>query len=547
MRRIAAVLAAGVLLMTSGCGSGPSDLAATAKDTPAPLTAPLTVTTTSGTLRGTASGSVRKFLGVRYAQPPTGDGRWSPPRPLPAPAHSTRGATPVDATKPGARCPQTAGAPTHLPGSTDEDCLFVNVTTPRDLRPGERLPVLVWWHGGGLTSGSGNDYGPERIVTRGRVVVVTVNYRLGAFGYLGLPGLKGSGSFGFADQIAAARWAKENARAFGGDPGNLTVFGESAGGMSACALLTSPEARGLMDKVVIMSGSCLVTWPAGTLYPKSPAQDPYIPLAQVRTLGAKAAQRLGCRGADTLSCMRRKPVAELLKLDVNVANRIAYGASPLPADPAQSLRTGGFARIPVLAGGTRDEARSFVAALLHEDPRAVTAANYPGLIRTSFGSHAPAVAARYPLKDYPSPGVAWATVVTDATWACPTLTAQRALAAHTRVYGYEFADPHAPNVLGVTVPSVPLGAGHAGDLPYLFDLGGRNLLTTPEQRTLATRMIDYLTTFARNGRPTAPNSPDAPRATPSSSTALRLAPGRLGPVNLSEEHHCPFWERVGRR
>ncbi|MFI1018425.1 carboxylesterase/lipase family protein [Streptomyces sp. NPDC020965] len=524
--RFGIALVAAVALLTSGCGGDAAGQVSAA---------PLTVTTDSGRLSGAVSGPVRTFLGVRYAQPPTGDRRWSLPRPLIATTRST------DATEPGAPCPQRASLPGARP-STDEDCLFLNITTPRDLRRGERLPVMVWWHGGGFVTGSGADYGAQRLASRGRVMVVTVNYRLGVFGYFGLPGLRGSGNFGFADQLEAVRWTRKNAHAFGGDARGITVFGQSSGGMSACALLTSPRARALADRVAIMSGSCGLNWFTGALYPGSPPQTPYIPLARAESEGAAAAARLGCKGAGAATCLRKKPAAHLLKLDTAVADQLAYGTELLPVHPERALRDGRFARVPVLVGGVRDEARAYVAGAERVTGKAITDSGYPRLITDAYGRRrASAVAAAYPPSRYLSPGVAWATVVTDASWSCPTLATQRALAAHTDAYGYEFADPDPPNVTGVTAPSVPHAAGHATDLPFLFEPGGANLLTTPAQRLLSARMIDYWTSFARHGEPVARGGPRWRPATESSSAALRLAPARIGPVDLAREHRCALW------
>lgn len=177
---------------------------------------------------------------------------------------------------------------------------------------------MVWWHG------AGSDYNADRLAAQGNVIVVTLNYRLGVFGYFGLPGLPGSGNFGLEDQIAGTQRAKDNAEAFGGDPDNVTVFGESSGGMSACALLTSPQARGLVDKVSIASGSCLLDWPTGVLYPDAPQQTPYTSVRQDREDGLAAARSSGCPTGE-LSCMRRKPAADLLPLNEDFTNHLACG------------------------------------------------------------------------------------------------------------------------------------------------------------------------------------------------------------------------------
>lgn len=523
-----AVVALTGLAVAGAPGSSPASAA--------PAGAPLTVRVADGLLRGATTTTTREFLGVPYARPPVGALRWAPPEP----ALPWRGVR--QATTAGSSCPQQAAGPGQ-PGSVNEDCLYLNVTTPRRVPPGARLPVMVWWHGGGYTSGAGSEYDADRMVAQGDVIVVTINYRLGVFGYFGLPGLKDSGDFGLADQVAAVRWVRENAAAFGGDPRNLTVFGESAGGMSACALLTSPQAYGLIDKVAISSGSCLLNWPAGGLYPGAGAATPYTPVRQDMADGLAAARSVGCTGDDALTCMRGKSAAALLPLTGEFADHLSYGTALLPSNPATAIEHGAFDPVPVISGGNADEARSFMASVLASDPSAITAQNYPALMRTAFGANAARVLARYPLSAYQSPGLAWSTVITDAGWACPTARADRELAARTTVYPYEFADPNAPNVYGLHVPGLPLGAAHATDLPSLFDLGGYNLLTTPAQKAMAAEMIAYWTTFARTGDPNHAGAPHWP-AQARGGGQLRLVPGDVGAADVAAEHQCSFWDTI---
>ncbi|MEV7424432.1 MULTISPECIES: carboxylesterase family protein [unclassified Streptomyces] len=168
-----------------------------------PTDAPVAVRVDTGLLRGDSTATARHFLGVPYAKPPVGKLRWASPQP-PAPWPGAR-----EAPRPGSRCPQTDGGPGQ-PASTDEDCLFANVTTPRKMVPDAGLPVMVWWHGGGYTHGAGSDYNADRLVSQGNVIVVTLNYRLGIFGHFGLPGLPGSGNFGREDQITGTQWAQDN-------------------------------------------------------------------------------------------------------------------------------------------------------------------------------------------------------------------------------------------------------------------------------------------------------------------------------------------------
>ena len=493
----------------------------------------LTVRTSSGTLQGLATASTREFLGVRYALPPTGNRRWTDPQPEPAAPGV------VQATKPGPACAQGGGTAAATEKSTSEDCLFLNVTTPKDATAGQRLPVMVWWHGGGYTSGAGADYDARRLASRGHVIILTVNYRLGAFGYFGLPGLAGSGDFGFADQIAATKWAKANAAAFGGDPDNLTVFGESAGGMSACALLTSPQAVGLVQRVAISSGSCLLNWPAGGLFPGTPPATPYTPVTVDQADGTAAATMLGCTGPDALACMRAKPVKDLLLLATDFADHLSYGTPLLPQNPADAVRAGHVAHVPVLASGNQGEARAFMGGAAMADPKLITAQTYPALVATAFGGHAASVLARYPLTKYPTPVDAFATVITDDAWACQTLAGEQAMSTVTTVYPMEFAEPNPPNINHMSVPGFTPGPGHATDLPYLFDLGGTNLLTGAQAR-LGDELVDLYASFARTGTPTI-GRVHVGTATPTGTTTLSLTAAALSPTDVSAEHQCDFW------
>lgn len=525
-RAMAAVLSAVVLSATACGGEGTKAVSVPGRTT---------VATTTGTYRGMEQGAARVFLGIRYAQAPTGEHRWTLPRAAPAP----RGVQ--QATRPGPQCAQTASAAAGAGPAVSEDCLFLNVTTPRHLRKNEKLPVMVWWHGGGYTSGAGSEYDARRLAEAGHVMVVTANYRLGVFGYLGLPGLAGSGDFGFADQLQSLRWAKGNAARFGGDPDNVTVFGQSAGAMSTCALLTSPAAHRLVDKAIIMSGSCSLKWPAGALFPGTPAQTPYTTLAADQATGVAAARQLRCGGSRPLACMRRTPAGELVGLDQEFADHLAYGTPLLPTNPADAVREGNFTKVPLISGGTRDEARSFVAGALKASPSSVTPKTYPALLRAAFGTKAAAVARTYPLTRFGgNAGLAWSTVVTDSAWACPTLRGNQALARHTQVYAYEFADPNAPDVNGVGSSSLPQQAAHATDMPYLFDLGGKNLLRTGSQRQLSRRMIDFWSSFARSGTPAAPGTRWS-TAFARQGKALVLVPGHAEAVNTGAEHGCAFW------
>lgn len=246
-----------------------------------------TLQTDKGPVAGATSDGVDRFQGIPYAAPPVGARRWQPP----APAEAWAGTRP--ATSPGPRCMQSGSS--SGPG-TSEDCLYLNVYTPTH-RTDRPLPVLFWIHGGGFSSGSGDTQDGSLIARTNNVVVVTVNYRLGVFGFLDLPGLskQGAGNYGLLDQQAALRWTQRNIGAFGGDAGRVTIGGLSAGGHSVCAQLASPSARGLFSGAIIQSGGC----PSHTV-------------EQAVSRGKKYATAAGCSpAADGPGCLRSKPANEL--------------------------------------------------------------------------------------------------------------------------------------------------------------------------------------------------------------------------------------------
>ena len=485
------------------------------------------VRTDSGPVRGVLHPEYRSFQGIPFAAPPVGDLRWRPPRPV------RPWTEPRDASAPGHRCPQSGEGT-----GGQEDCLYLNVTTPRAPHRGPR-PVLVWVHGGGFTSGAGSDYDPHRLVVGGDVVVVTVNYRLGVFGFFGHPALGGdSGSFGLEDQRAALRWVQRNAAAFGGDPGNVTVFGESAGGLSTCALLTAPSTTGLFQKVGVQSGPCTMSWPNDGLYPGLGAGAAYLPRSLVEDGGAQFAAARGCPDpATALDCLRRQP-ADQVRADpaADSFSLPAYGTDLLPEDPAVALRAGHFHRVPVLMGTTRDEGRLF-ASIRSDLP--LTEQRYQDLLRGAFGDQAGLVAARYPSGAPSTPGTAWSDVITDRVFSCRTLVADEYTASRTRTWGYEFADRRAPALLRLG-PGIQPGAGHASELPYLFDLGRVRL--DPDQLRLADQLIGYWARFAATGNPNGGGAPRWDRFPAVQS--LDTGADGIHPVDLAAEHRCDLWRTI---
>jgi para-nitrobenzyl esterase len=386
------------------------------------------------------------------------------------------------------------------------------VTTPRS--PGRR-PVVVWFHGGGLSIGRGSEIDPTRMVTQGDVVVVSVDFRLGIFGLFGLPGLAGSGDFYLQDQQAALRWVRQNIAGFGGDPGNVTIAGQSGGAVAMCGQLTSPTAAGLFDRVVMQSGSCLLDWPRNGLADGQPAGAFWQSVDQSTRNGVAAGKALGCPGAPRaqLTCLRTLEPEKILAQNGNFI-AAAYGTPTLPLSPAAALKAGLFHRVPVLSGHNRDE--MLPIAGIYEYARAPIT-DYQGKLQSNFSDAQTAeVMAHYPADRYASPGAAYYTVISDRIFICPQLETGRILAAATPTYTYEFADEHAPPYIQ-TKPGYPAGASHAAELMYLFDISGKPvditgqpLTYTPQQRALAATMISYWTHFARSGDPNATGAPPPP-------------------------------------
>lgn len=506
------------------------------------------VRTTSGPVLGTVGTDVREFAGIPYAAPPVGPLRWTPPRPV------SPWSRPRNATKPGPVCAQS---PYNKPvGSTvSEDCLTLNVTTPRDVSAARKKPVMVFLHGGDLTTGSGSQFEPRRMAAQGDVIVVTVNYRLGIFGFFGHTGLPGSGTFGLQDQQAALRWVRRNAAAFGGDAHNVTLFGQSAGAVSTCGQLTSPAAKGLFDKVIIQSASCGSFTP--TLYPGQPApataaRTRWRSLTEVDAQGGALSKELGCEEeANAIACLRGVGIDRLLAHTEEFSNA-AYGTPTLPRDPATAIRAGRFHRVPAIMGHTRDEGRMVTAALVNPaiGGTPMTEERYVHLTDQAYGTRAADVRRHYPTSAYEdagaawAPALAWAAIETDRTTACPVLRDADAISRRTPVHAYEFADPNAPTWTAVP-KGFPAGASHISDLTYLFDVDrpdGTPVTLTAAQRRLAGTMIAYWTAFAHAGSPATEGAPAWPGYAPGTRHVQTLAPALIGSVDDAAEHQCAFWD-----
>src|SRR5579862_1827031 len=442
--------------------------------------------TANGAVRGLASGGTDEFLGIPYAAPPVGALRWQPPQP----AASWSGVR--DATTFAPHCPQLASP--FGQASTSEDCLYLNVFTPRG---GGDHPVMVWIHGGALVTGESDDYAPAGLVADG-VTVVTVNYRLGALGFLAHPALADangqSGDYGLMDQQAALRWVQRNIASFGGNPNHVTIFGESAGGLSTLSQVASPQARGLFERAIVESGSYNLTQAS---------------LSGAEAAGQAFAAKAGCT-SQTAACLRSLPVSTILANEDTAGYTPNINTEVLPESLGTAFAAGNFNRVPIINGTNHDEWRLFVALSTLEGAP-VTAANYQAMIASTLmvpAAAAAVIAAKYPLAAYPSASVALGAVGTDAIFACPALTIDQSVSKFVPTFAYEFNDENAPELFLPPV-SFPYGAAHASEIQYLFSLPTAIFpkALTASQQQLAATMKGYWTNFATRGFPTSFGTP----------------------------------------
>jgi para-nitrobenzyl esterase len=499
--------------------------------------------TPAGELRGVIRNGALEFRGIPYAAPPVGELRWALPRPA-SPWQGVR-----DAANFGPACPQQARF-NLTERSESEDCLSLNVSAPADRKPGELLPVFFYIHGGQFVGGASSLYRLDKLAREGRMVVVSANYRIGVFGFMSHPAFSNegyNGNYGLEDQRAALAWVQQNIAAFGGDPSNVTVGGESAGAGSICMHLASPErVQGLFHKAFVLSAGCFA---------------PLKTVAEAEETGIAMARAVGCGlSPDPLSCMRSKSVADWLVVGGHQAERdptdlLVFGPTvgnrTVPRFPRDAAVPGGrFVDVPVMMGGARNELRLYVGYAV-QDGFNVTPSNWVQWLRAVYGNRAEAIATQYLPGD--SPPATLGSVFSSYNPKIPInnclyLRTARALSARLPVYQFEFADPHAP-VLGVGIappdPGFELGAVHSAALNYFFpNYSNTSRINAPDLPTasqaLASTMVAQLASFARTGEPSAPAAPKWPRYSGPASVMLWES-SKVGPYDAGAHHRCEFW------
>ena len=499
------VLCIAALTLVAGCGDdggagalvsldAATDASAPASD--AGTLDPLEVQTTKGRVRGKLSLGSRAFLGIPYATPPTGDKRWRAPQPAAAWTET------LNAISYGPICLQNTPDNSAFDATSSEDCLTLNVWAP-ETPASEPLPVMVWLYGGAYLFGSGGPpYNGETLVREGKVVVVTLNYRMSELGFLAHPALSAearaanqpTSNFGLLDQRLALQWVRDNIAAFGGDRENVTLFGESAGANSVCLHMVAQGSRGLFHKAIVESGLCM---------------KPLTTQAEAEAQGLRYATQQGCTDpATVLSCLRERMPKALLTYRIGPASALPRGwlfyadlssffaMSPvidgvdLVEQPEQAFAAGRIARVPVLHGINTSEGSLFHSGVLGDAPP-VNAAEYQQLLHNRFGDKAAEVYAHQPdptkLTD----------ATTDALFVCPA----RRMATYLSSAGL-------PNFLyrfdlGVVslFPALNGIAFHSAELPYVF--GNDYLLGAlpPANKPIASAMRGYWTQFAAHGDP----------------------------------------------
>lgn len=513
------------------------------------------VATTGGPVRGQIVDGMVRFLGIPYAAPPLGDLRWRPPVDPPEWQDT------FNAFAFGPICAQNNSCyPGFAINSNTEDCLYLNVWVPQTVERNVSLPVMVWIPGGGLFMGGSDDYDPGALVRDGRVVFVSLNYRVSIFGFFSHPSINAEdhavGNYGIMDQQLALHWVRKNIERFGGDPHNVTIFGESAGGASVLCHMASPDSAGLFHRAILQSCSVLATAMTASV-------------ESVETVGIELATAAGC-DIQTSYNLRSIPTTDLLA--ANVVPPGGFGPGPyhmhvtvdgtiIPAPIQELFASGRFNVVPTMNGINRDEFTWFLGMMELATGVRVTNETYSAAAGPVFAAVSrllpftvsdetvPKILERYPAEKHESANRALAAAVGDAGLICGGgWRTTRMISARTAdVYAYEFDVLDAP----VAWPAVsfPYGSGHTQEIQFLFPLfhgsSGKPTGLSDLQQQLSRTMVHYWTTFARLGSPNdgSPNVPGWPRYEAGRDAFLLLTTPEPETIeNFSETHFIKFWD-----
>ncbi len=473
----------------------------------------LTVSVTGGRVEGIPADGIVSFKGIPFAAPPLGALRWRAPQPV----RPWRGIKKADHFGPSCMQDPNFAKLFGAPPTIGEDCLYLNVWTPAH-SPSEKLPVMVWIYGGGFVGGMTSipAYDGTQFAKKG-VVLVSIGYRLGAFGFLADPELSAespqhvSGNYGLLDMIAALKWVKANIARFGGDPSRVTIFGESAGGIAVSMLAVAPPARGLFQRAISESG--------GSMAPPrfaNEAGENVRTLASAEAAGRSFLEKLGARDIVAARALPAEVIQKALGPGLQGGFWPVLDGAILPGDEYELYREGRFNDTPVLVGTNADEGRIFV-------PAGVTPARLEAQIRAGYGNDARAVLAAYPHATDTQAEQSARDLMRDSTfawgtWAWALLQSEK---GKGRAYLYYF-DRHSPQA--------PVGPSHAAEIGYVFgNLSGpgggpSGLRGPPEPADIALSKLvqSYWVNFAKTGNPNAPGLPPWPAFTASTQQAMFL-------------------------
>ena len=500
----------------------------------------MSIATDTGRVVGVKQDGYRAFKGIPYAQPPVGALRWMPP------VQAEPWQSPLAADKFRDICATKFTLGGFGSTSDSEDCLYLNVYAPSHPASGaSKWPVMVWIHGGGLGTGSGDDYDVSRLVDKG-VIVVTFNYRLGMFGFFSHPAINGEGhpaiNYGTLDQQAALKWVNKNIAQFGGDNKNVTIFGESAGGHSVLAQIVSPGAKGLFQKAIVSSGSYSL---------KQPTID------EATELGQQFAENTGCgklEGSKAAACLRGLSTNDILEkgFEKGVKAQVVTDGQILPMPFIDAFRDGRFNRASIINGFNSNEGTFFAGLVMLQSGHPIDRAAYLESMKSFLGARQGE--ALFSIANLPADGrdlgAHFADFYGRAKFICPTPMVNSLLAKYVPVYAYEFADTTAPSLLDPV--SFPYKAAHASELQYIFKgfhgaTGRTTSLNTTQQR-LSGHIVGFWTNFAKSGNPNGAGLPTWQPYTPDNESTIEFATQKSSMItHVSAKYECAELNEILKR